>query len=79
METFLNKCIVSDFEKSCYEGYAILFIGFIIIIFNIIAFIKMTKYYGKMNFENTVLLLSFVQSTTLFIQMISACFFSFKF
>jgi hypothetical protein len=75
METFLNKCIVSDFEKSCYEGYAILFIGFIIIIFNIIAFIKMTKYYGKMNFENTVLLLSFVQSTTLFIQMISSCFF----
>lgn len=72
MESFLSKCFVSNAENSCYVGYIILLIGVIIIILNIIAFILMTIFYGKMNFENTLLLLSSVQSITLLVEVISS-------
>ena len=72
MESFLSKCFISNAENSCYVGYIILLIGVIIIILNLIAFIQMTIFYGKMNFENTLLLLSSVQSITLLVEVISS-------
>ena len=82
MEGFLSKCFMINCDKSCYLGYISLFIGIIIMILNWFAFIKMTRYYGKMNFENTILFLSFIQSVILVIQMIFSfnnliCFFFF--
>ena len=82
MEGFLSKCFMINCDKSCYLGYISLFIGIIIMILNLFAFIKMTRYYGKMNFENTILFLSFIQSVILVIQMIFSfnnliCFFFF--
>ena len=59
-------------DKSCYLGYAFFFIGIIMMILNLLAFLKMTRYYGKMNFENTILFLSSIQSVVLLIQMISS-------
>ena len=69
MEKFYDKCFISDFEKICYPGYFFLLFGICLFIFNISAFIKMTKYYGKMNFENTILLLSSIQSIAILIKM----------
>ena len=72
MEGFLSKCFLINCDKSCYLGYVFFFIGIIIMILNLFAFLKMTRYYGKMNFENTILFLSFIQSVVLLIQMISS-------
>ena len=69
MEKFYDKCFISDFEKICYFGYFFLLFGICLFIFNVSAFIKMTKYYGKMNFENTILLLSSIQSIAILIKM----------
>ena len=95
MKRFYDKCFVSDFEKICYFGDFFLVFGICLFIFNISAFIKMTKYYGKMNFENTILLLSSIQSIAilikmffssnyficifLFIQILSICLLNYKF
>ena len=93
---FIEKCILlNDFHNSCYSAYFVLFFGFLLFILNFYAFIKMTKYYGKMNFENTILLLSSMQSTFLlieviieqnilisffiFLQILSMCLINFKF
>ena len=72
MDDFYNKCLTSGAEKVCYAGYLFLLFGIILLISNIFAFIKMTKYYKKMNFENTILLLSSIQSLLLIVQMISS-------
>ena len=72
MEKFYHKCFISDFEKICYFGYFFLLLGISLFILNFFAFIKMTKYYGKMNFENTILLLSSIQSIFILIQLIFA-------
>ena len=70
MEAFYKKCFVSNFPNPCFAGFSILFFGFIFSILNLYAFIKMTKYYRKMNFENTILLLSSIQSLALIIEII---------
>ena len=86
---------ISNFSNSCYSGFFVLFFGFLLFILNLFAFIKMTNYYGKMNFENTLLLLSSIQSILLlieiiisknilisffiFIQILSMCLINFKF
>ena len=72
MSTFYNKCLTFGIERVCFAGYLLLLFGIILLISNIFAFIKMTKYYGKMNFENTILLLSSIQSLLLIVQMISS-------
>ena len=95
MDPFYQSCFAQDLNNSCYLGFSILLFGFIFLILNLYAFIKMTKYYGKMNFENTILLLSSIQSILLivelmiaqkvlisvfiFIQILSMCLINFKF
>lgn len=70
MKNFFDKCISSEFDNSCYFGYFVLVFGLFVLLSNLYAFLKMTKYYGKMNFENTILLLSLIQSIILLFQMI---------
>ena len=69
-DTFYEKCFISKFPHVCFEGFSVLLFGFLFSILNLYAFIRMTKYYGKMNFENTVLLFSAIQSIFLIIEMI---------
>ena len=69
MDAFYDKCFDTDFPHVCYEGFSVILIGLIFSILNIYAFLKMTKYYGKMNFENTILLLSSIQSLMLLIEI----------
>ena len=92
---FYDKCFIVNFEYYCYSGFFVIFFGFILLILNAFAFIKMTKFYGKMNFENTILLLSSIQSIFLlveiiisknilisffiFLQILSMCLINFKF
>ena len=95
MDAFYDKCLTSHFPTTCSAGFSVLTFGFIFFTLNSLAFIKMTNYYGKMNFENTVLLLSSIQSVMLlieimiaknvlisvfiFIQILSMCLINFKF
>lgn len=72
MYAFYDKCFTSHFTNTCYAGYSVLTFGFIIFVLNSLAFMKMTNYYGKMNFENTVLLLSSFQSIMLIIEIVIA-------
>ena len=61
MRGFYSKCFTSNFENFCYFCFLDLLFGLFLLIFNIFAFAQMTKYYGKMNFENTMILLSSIQ------------------
>ena len=70
MEYFHKKCFISKIPNECFEGFFVLLFGFLFSILNLYAFIRMTKYYGKMNFENTVLLFSTIQSLVLLIEII---------
>lgn len=63
-----NQCI-RNFQKVCAYSYATLGFGVIILILNIYAFIKMTIFYHKMKFENTLLLFSSIQSIVLIAQL----------
>jgi hypothetical protein len=70
METIFNLYINDNYDKNYYFGFVVLFLGILIFIFNFSAFVKMTNYLGKMNFENTIILLSSIQSVVLIEQMI---------
>ena len=59
-------------DLSCSYGLITLFIGFIICLIDIYAFAKMTKFYGKMNFENTVLLICAIQTSIILIGVITS-------
>lgn len=59
---FICECFTkSIIHKSCILGICVLLLSIILLILNIRAFIKMTKFYGKMNFENMIILLSIIQ------------------
>ena len=63
---FLNKCMkISITDESCLLGSSVLLISIILLFLNVYALIKMTKFYKKMNFENTIILLSIIQTITL--------------
>lgn len=68
-ENYIGNCINNSFFcQSCILGTIIFIIGIINLLCNIIAFIKMTKFYKKLNFENTVILFSIIQ--TIFLQIL---------
>jgi hypothetical protein len=63
---FITQCInISLFDESCILGSSVSIISLILLGINIFAFIKMTKFYKKMNFENTIILLSIFQTIIL--------------
>jgi hypothetical protein len=70
MEFNLYEECIKSFQTTCAYSYATLGFGIIILILNIFAFIKMTIFYHKMNFENTLLLFSSIQSLVLIFQMV---------
>ena len=94
MELFYEQCF-QKFSNICYFGYVVLILISILFLLNLYAFIKMTIYYRKFNFENTILLISTIQSSALvievimykkilvsiflFFQIISMCLINFKF
>ena len=69
MENIIYEKCVKSFEIICAYSYATLGFGIIILILNIFAFIKMSIFYHKLNFENTLLLISSIQSIVLISQM----------
>jgi hypothetical protein len=70
METIFNLYVNDNYDKNYFFGFGVLFLGILIFILNFFAFVKMTKYLGKMNFENTIIFLSSIQSVVLIEQMI---------
>ena len=63
---FINQCIeISITDESCLLGSSVLLISIILLSLNIFALIKMTKFYKKFNFENTIILLSIIQTIVL--------------
>ena len=58
----INKSLV---DESCILGSSVLILSLILLVLNIYALIKMTKFYKKMNFENTIILLSIIQTILL--------------
>ena len=69
MENILYKECIKSFKIICAYSYVTLGFGIIILILNIFAFIKMSIFYHKLNFENTLLLISSIQSIVLISQM----------
>ena len=59
---FIDKCRFSFSDEGCLSGLSVFFISLIPLLLNILAFYKMTKFYEKMNFENTIILLSIIQT-----------------
>ena len=70
---FLVHCVkISILDESCIIGSSVLIISIILLVLNIYAFSKMTKFYKKMNFENTIILLSIIQTILLQLVLISS-------
>ena len=63
---FIFQCIQNTIiDESCLLGSSVLIISITLLVLNIYAFITMTKFYRKMNFENTIILLSIIQTLIL--------------
>lgn len=61
-ENFIDKCKNDSLSnESCIMGIIILTISFIPLFFNIYAFAKMTMFYKKLNFENSIILISAIE------------------
>ena len=70
---FLVHCVkISILDESCIIGSSVLIISILLLVLNIYAFSKMTKFYKKMNFENTIILLSIIQTILLQLVLISS-------
>ena len=70
---FIIQCKNNSlFDSSCAFGILVLIISIILLLLNLLAFIKMTKFYKKMNFENTIILLSIFQTIILETVLISS-------
>lgn len=67
---FLDICFQSDLPSTCYFHFSDIIIGIVFLVFNIFAFIKMTKFYGQICFENMIILLSTIQLFIVLIEMI---------
>lgn len=66
---FVRTCFESGFPNICYFAYFNLLLGFACLCLNTFAFIRMTNFYRKINFENMIMLLSLIQITIFLIHM----------
>ena len=66
---FVGTCFDSGFPSICYFGYFNLLLGFACLSLNAYAFIRMTNFYRKINFENMIMLLSLIQIIIFLIHM----------
>lgn len=71
---FIDVCFHSDFSNICYFGFFDLLLGATFLAFNIYGFVKMSKFFEKIKFENMLLLISLFQLILFLIAMI--CFIS---
>ena len=61
-QNFIDKCNnVSLSDESCIMGTIIFTISFIPLFSNVYAFVKMTMFYKKLNFENAIILISAIE------------------
>ena len=61
-ENFIDICSNNSLtNESCIMGIVIFTISCIPLFFNIYAFVKMTMFYKKLNFENGIILISAIQ------------------
>ena len=61
-DNFLNKCANNSLgDESCIMGIITLLISFVPLALFIYAFIKMTNFYKKLNFENGIILISGIE------------------
>ena len=67
---FKDLCFKSGLPNMCIFGFVDIFIGLVFLVFNALAFIKMTKFFGQICFENMILLISSIQLLLLLIEMI---------
>jgi hypothetical protein len=67
---FLETCLNSSFPNICYYGFFNLLLGVVFAIFNCYGFIKMTRFFHKIKFENMLLLLSLIQLILFLIAMV---------
>ena len=69
---FIIQCIYSSIiDESCILGTSVLIISIILLMLSILALYKMTRFYKKMNFENTIILLSILQTIIMQLVLIS--------
>ena len=67
---FLDTCLNSSLPNICYYGFFNLLLGVVFAIFNCYGFIKMTRFFHKIKFENMLLLLSLIQLILFLIAMV---------
>ena len=67
---FLETCLNSSLPNICYYGFFNLLLGVIFALFNCYGFIKMTRFFHKIKFENMLLLLSLIQLILFLIAMV---------
>ena len=67
---FLKTCLNSSLPNICYYGFFNLLLGVVFAIFNCYGFIKMTRFFHKIKFENMLLLLSLIQLILFLIAMV---------
>ena len=67
---FLETCLNSSLPNICYYGFFNLLLGVVFAIFNGYGFIKMTRFFHKIKFENMLLLLSLIQLILFLIAMV---------
>ena len=67
---FLETCLNSSLPNICYYGFFNLLLGVVFAIFNCYGFIKMTRFFHKIKFENMLLLLSLIQLILFLIAMV---------
>ena len=67
---FTDICFKSGLPYICIFGFVDIFIGLVFLVFNCYAFIKMTKFFGQICFENMMVLLSMIQLILFLIEMV---------
>lgn len=72
-DNFFLNCFNNPFSLSkCVLSGSMFSIGFILLIINIIAFTKMTKFYKKFNFENSLIFLNIIQTIILELVLVTS-------
>ena len=73
-DNFIDRCKnISIGDESCIMGIVTLSISFIPLALFIYAFIKMTLFYKKINFENFIILISGIETEIYFQKKIFFC------
>jgi len=66
-ENLFNICLNQKIYQKCIYGVILLIFSIIFLIFNLMGFIRMTKIYKKLVYENSILLLCLFQTIIIII------------